>query len=139
MANVSNCPCYNQYPNNQLKVCMPCQEALKNHKFVARWLRRQEPLIPTRSRMTSLRNPGLSPESARQRLYDNLQQGGTLVWYDDAADSATILAYVLRIMGLTRSDLLVSDFGYGIAPDESVAVIRLRGAAGGHLCQTYDR
>ena len=82
--------------------------------------------------MTQLRNPGLSPESARQRLYDNLQQGGTLVWYDDAADSATILAYVLRIMGLTRSDLLVSDFGYGIAPDESVAVIRLR--ATGNWC-----
>lgn len=84
--------------------------------------------------MPQLENPGLSPESARQKLYDNLQQGGTLVWYDDAADSATILDYVLRIMGLNRSDLLVSDFGYGIASDESVAVIRLRGAAGAAIC-----
>lgn len=30
MANAQDCPCYNQYPNNQLKVCMPCQEAIKN-------------------------------------------------------------------------------------------------------------
>lgn len=84
--------------------------------------------------MTHLKNPELSPDSARQRLYDNLQQGGTLVWYDHEADSATILGYVLRILGLSRSDLLVSDFGYGIAPDESVAVIRLRGPVGAAIC-----
>lgn len=30
VANAQDCPCYNQYPNNQLKVCMPCQEAIKN-------------------------------------------------------------------------------------------------------------
>lgn len=84
--------------------------------------------------MTQLRNPGLSPETARQRLYENLQQGATLVWYDDSADSATILNYVLRIMGVPKTDLLVSDFGYGIAPDESIAVIRLRGATGAAIC-----
>ena len=30
VASAQDRPCYNQYPNNQLKVCMPCQEALKN-------------------------------------------------------------------------------------------------------------
>jgi len=84
--------------------------------------------------MTTLRDPGLSPDSARQRLYDNLQDGGTLVWYDDVADSGMILTYVLRLMGLTRSDLLVSSFGYGIAPDESVVVIRLSGTKGSAIC-----
>lgn len=25
-----DCACYGQYPNNEMKVCMHCQEAIKN-------------------------------------------------------------------------------------------------------------
>lgn len=84
--------------------------------------------------MTAIRNPGLAPDSAPQRLYEALQDGVTLVWYATDADDGAILNYVVRLLGFGRGDMLVSGFGYGIAPDESVVVVRLRGSHGSAVC-----
>ena len=91
-------------------------------------------LIRYRVRMTVVRNPGLAPDSAPQRLYENLRDGVTLVWYAADANDGAILSYVTRLLGFSRADMLVSSFGYGIAPDESVMVVRLRGSHGSAVC-----
>lgn len=84
--------------------------------------------------MNGVTNPEFPSTHPRQVFYENLSSGSTLVWYSETSTDRAILRYALRLLGIDYVDLKVSEYGYGVANDESVVLTTLRGPKGSAVC-----
>lgn len=83
--------------------------------------------------MTQLNQSGLPDDHPWSMYLDNLRAGESITWYTTEEPVDTLIAYVLDLLQLERTELQVSDAGFYFDSDESVLLTGIAGPWGAGL------
>lgn len=83
--------------------------------------------------MTQLSQSGLPNDHPWSMYLDNLRSGESITWYTTEEPIDTLIAYVLGLLHLERTELQVSDAGFYFDSDESVLLAGIAGQWGAGL------
>ncbi|NCD18393.1 MAG: hypothetical protein EOL89_00150 [Actinobacteria bacterium] len=83
--------------------------------------------------MSILQSPNLPDDHPRSMYVANLRAGESITWYTTEAPLDTLIAYVLELLDLDRTELEVSDVGFYFDKDETLMLTAIQGPWGGGL------